>query len=81
GRHGYDENFGARPLARVIQEHIKKPLADELLFGDLVGGGRARVVVEEDDKLGFEFVTRDFLKGDTKKTKRAKKKPKAKVTR
>ena len=38
-RHGYDETYGARPLARVIQEHVKKPLADELLFGDLVGGG------------------------------------------
>ena len=32
-KRGYDEKFGARPLARVIQEHIKKPLADELLFG------------------------------------------------
>ncbi len=81
GRHGYDENFGARPLARVIQDSIKKPLADELLFGNLVGGGRARVVVEEDDKLGFEFVTRDFLKGETKKSKRGKKKAPAKVTR
>ena len=36
---GYDEKFGARPLARVIQEHIKKPLADELLFGKLEHGG------------------------------------------
>jgi ATP-dependent Clp protease ATP-binding subunit ClpA len=33
GKRGYDEKFGARPLARVIQEHIKKPLADEILFG------------------------------------------------
>jgi ATP-dependent Clp protease ATP-binding subunit ClpA len=81
GRHGYDENFGARPLSRVIQESIKKPLADELLFGNLVGGGRALVVVEKDDKLGFEFVTRDFLKGETKKSKRAKKKAPAKVSR
>jgi ATP-dependent Clp protease ATP-binding subunit ClpA len=65
----------------VIQESIKKPLADELLFGNLVGGGRALVVVEEGDKLGFEFVTRDFLKGETKKSKRAKKKAPAKVSR
>ena len=36
---GYDEKYGARPLARVVQEHIKKPLADELLFGGLTGGG------------------------------------------
>ena len=81
GRHGYDENYGARPLARVIQESIKKPLADELLFGNLVGGGRARVIVEEGDKLGFEFVTRDFMKGETKKTKRGKKKTAVKATR
>ena len=37
-----DEKYGARPLARVVQEHIKKPLADELLFGGLTGGGRCR---------------------------------------
>src|SRR5712672_2135611 len=43
---GYDEKFGARPLARVIQEHIKKPLADELLFGKLLHGGTVRVLVE-----------------------------------
>jgi ATP-dependent Clp protease ATP-binding subunit ClpA len=42
---GYDEKFGARPLARVVQEHIKKPLADELLFGGLIGGGLVRVGV------------------------------------
>ncbi len=39
GEKGYDEKFGARPLARVIQEYIKKPLADELLFGKLENGG------------------------------------------
>ncbi len=57
---GYDEKFGARPLARVIQEHIKRPLADELLFGKLKGGGVVRVVVEEKDGekgLGFEYLT------------------------
>ena len=42
---GYDEKYGARPLARVVQEHIKKPLADELLFGGLTGGGLAIVDV------------------------------------
>ena len=45
---GYDRNYGARPLTRVVQEHIKKPLADQLLFGDLTGGGLALVDVEED---------------------------------
>jgi ATP-dependent Clp protease ATP-binding subunit ClpA len=44
---GYDERMGARPLARVIQEHIKKPLADEVLFGRLKKGGTVRVVVEK----------------------------------
>ena len=45
---GYDRNYGARPLTRVVQEHIKKPLADQLLFGDLAGGGLALVDVEDD---------------------------------
>ena len=57
---GYDELMGARPMARVIQEHIKKGLADEVLFGKLKGGGHVRVVVIKDenghDKLGFEFL-------------------------
>src|SRR6187399_192152 len=43
---GYDERMGARPLGRVIQEHIKKPLADEVLFGKLRKGGTVRVTVE-----------------------------------
>jgi ATP-dependent Clp protease ATP-binding subunit ClpA len=47
---GYDERMGARPLARVIQEHIKKPLADEVLFGKLRKGGTVRVSVEEKEK-------------------------------
>ena len=46
---GYDELMGARPMARVIQEHIKKGLADEVLFGKLKGGGHVRVVVVKDD--------------------------------
>jgi ATP-dependent Clp protease ATP-binding subunit ClpA len=58
--HGYDEQMGARPMARIIQEHIKKALADEVLFGRLRDGGHVRVVVEKtdigDDKLGFEFL-------------------------
>jgi ATP-dependent Clp protease ATP-binding subunit ClpA len=56
---GYDELMGARPMARVIQEHIKKPLADEVLFGRLKNGGHVRVVVNTDEngnsKLGFEY--------------------------
>jgi len=52
---GYDKLYGARPLARTIQEHVKKPLAEELLFGKLARGGRIMVTVA-DDKLAFEFV-------------------------
>jgi ATP-dependent Clp protease ATP-binding subunit ClpA len=45
---GYDPKMGARPMARTIQEHIKRPLAEELLFGRLVGGGHVRVYVAAD---------------------------------
>jgi ATP-dependent Clp protease ATP-binding subunit ClpA len=54
---GYDRAFGARPLGRVIQEHIKKPLSDELLFGKLAKGGHVKVRVDG-DKLIFD-VTAD----------------------
>ncbi len=59
GKKGYDEKFGARPLARIIQEHIKKPLADELLFGCLENGGTVKVIVKgkaPDTELDFEFI-------------------------
>jgi ATP-dependent Clp protease ATP-binding subunit ClpA len=51
---GYDRLYGARPLARVIQEHIKKPLAEELLFGRLAKGGAVKVAMKE-AKLDFEI--------------------------
>jgi ATP-dependent Clp protease ATP-binding subunit ClpA len=51
---GYDEKMGARPMARVIQEHIKRPLADELLFGSLAEGGHVRVTVDGDDGLKLD---------------------------
>jgi len=47
-KEGYDPKMGARPMARTIQEHIKRPLAEELLFGRLAGGGHVRVSVSED---------------------------------
>src|SRR5579862_4986633 len=60
GEKGYDDQFGARPLARVIQDYIKKPLADEILFGRLKGGGTVRVLLDrEKDQLVFEFVPAD----------------------
>ena len=43
--------MGARPMARIIQEHIKRPLAEELLFGSLEGGGHVRITVGPDDNL------------------------------
>jgi ATP-dependent Clp protease ATP-binding subunit ClpA len=58
-KHGYDEHMGARPMARLIQETIKKPLADEVLFGKLKSGGHVRVMLVKEEsgeeKLGFEF--------------------------
>jgi ATP-dependent Clp protease ATP-binding subunit ClpA len=52
-RHGYDEKFGARPMARLVHQEIKKPLADLVLFGALEHGGTARVTVR-DDKLHID---------------------------
>jgi ATP-dependent Clp protease ATP-binding subunit ClpA len=52
---GYDRLYGARPLARIIQEYIKKPLAEELLFGKLVKGGSVKVTMK-DGKLDFEII-------------------------
>ncbi len=52
---GYDPLYGARPLARVIQEYIKKPLAEELLFGRLAKGGAVKVALK-DGALDFEFI-------------------------
>jgi ATP-dependent Clp protease ATP-binding subunit ClpA len=50
--------MGARPLARVIQEHVKKPLAEEVLFGKLAKGGTVRILLK-DDALTFSFLGRD----------------------
>jgi ATP-dependent Clp protease ATP-binding subunit ClpA len=51
---GYDPKMGARPMARVIQEHIKRALAEELLFGSLADGGHVRITVGPDDKLQLQ---------------------------
>ena len=65
---GYDRHFGARPLGRVIQNSIKTPLADELLFGKLMRGGLVKISME-DDKLTF-----DIQADSAKKKKPAKRK-------
>ena len=54
---GYDDKMGARPMARLIQEDIKKPLAEEILFGNLANGGEVRVnLIEGEIKFDFEEV-------------------------
>lgn len=75
---GYDENFGARPLARIIQEYIKKPLADEILFEKLVKGGSVKVITAEgeDGKTRLEFeIEAEPVKPRAKKKKGNKRKP------
>jgi ATP-dependent Clp protease ATP-binding subunit ClpA len=62
-REGYDEQMGARPLARVIQKYVKQPLADEVLFGKLKNGGTVRVLLGKDaqglEELKFTYLSRD----------------------
>ncbi len=57
-KNGYDKNMGARPMARLIQEQIKKPLAEELLFGKLSNGGHVKVTIE---KGKIKFLIEDTL--------------------
>jgi ATP-dependent Clp protease ATP-binding subunit ClpA len=57
-KRGYDQQMGARPLARVIQEHIKKPLSEEVLFGKLTKGGTVRIMLKG-DALDFEYLGRE----------------------
>ena len=63
---GYDDRMGARPLGRVIQENLKKPLAEELLFGKLTKGGVVKVGVK-DDKLSLSIEGPDKLRLSSKK--------------
>lgn len=55
---GYDKAMGARPMARVLQEHIKKELANQLLFGELIEGGSVKIDLK-DDKLNFDYSMSD----------------------
>lgn len=52
---GYDKEMGARPMSRVIQEHLKKPLANEILFGQLSKGGSVKVSVSDKGELKFDY--------------------------
>jgi len=58
--HGCDPKMGARPMARLIQEKIKKPLANDLLFGKLAGGGHVRVYVDADE-IVFSIESKDLV--------------------
>jgi ATP-dependent Clp protease ATP-binding subunit ClpA len=66
GKEGYDENMGARPLSRLIQEKIKKPIAEEILYGKLSNGGNIKVDLK-DKKLTFDY--KPFKKSRKKKEK------------
>ncbi len=70
-RKGFDKVFGARPLGRVIQEHVKRPLADELLFGRLAKGGVVKVTVK-DGALDFELTEAPKKAPKSAKPKRPK---------
>ena len=59
GRKGFDPLMGARPMSRLIQDMIRKALADELLFGKLVEGGRVTVDLDENEQIKLEFVEGD----------------------
>ncbi len=81
-REGYDQQMGARPLARVIQEHIKKPLAEEVLFGKLVNGGTVKIDLKTDrdgkERLVFTYLTREQEKARPKARSARKRKPRRK---
>ena len=77
---GYDEKMGARPLGRVIQEYIKKPLAEEVLFGKLKKGGTVKVTVEKDELGESKLALETIADEPRSKPKRQTRKPAAKKT-
>ncbi len=78
-REGYDQQMGARPLGRIIQEHIKKPLAEEVLFGSLANGGTVRIGLEKlkdgSEQLTFDYLSREQEKAKPKRRRKTRKKP------
>ncbi len=69
-KRGFDADFGARPLARVISEHVKKPMAEELLFGKLAKGGTVKIGHDKKkDELTFKYVEEKPAKKPTKAAK------------
>jgi ATP-dependent Clp protease ATP-binding subunit ClpA len=59
-KHGFDPLMGARPMARLIQDTIRRGLADELLFGRLAAGGKVLVDVDEEGKVRLEYPAEDM---------------------
>ena len=55
GKKGFDPQMGARPMARLIQDTIRKALADELLFGKLVNGGDIEVDIDDNEKIVLNY--------------------------
>ena len=78
--HGYDEQMGARPMARLIQENIKKPLADEVLFGKLKTGGHVRVIVVKDEEPARRSSASNTSRGRSRRSRR-RSRPSAKPKR
>ena len=64
-RKGFDPDYGARPLSRTIQEHVKKPMAEELLFGKLAKGGAVKIDTDPEDKSKLAFT---YIENKPKKT-------------
>jgi ATP-dependent Clp protease ATP-binding subunit ClpA len=64
-RKGYDQIYGARPLARVVQKDVRDPLTDEILFGKLENGGTVTIGVDN-DKLAFSYAAREPQPQDAK---------------
>ncbi len=75
---GYDQQMGARPLARVIQDEVKKPLAEEVLFGKLTKGGTVRILLK-DGALSFEYLSRAEERSRLPKPPERKALPRAKA--
>jgi ATP-dependent Clp protease ATP-binding subunit ClpA len=75
---GYDQQMGARPLARIIQEYVKKPLAEEVLFGKLSKGGTVRILMK-DGALDFAYLSRDEERSSLPQPPERKALPRAKA--
>ena len=86
GQKGYDPKLGARPMGRLIEERIKKPLSEEILFGKLEEGGKVRVTLkstgksnQSDSELEFHYSEEKKKDRSKSKTSRGSKKKKASV--